>query len=296
MNLLLVDGSSFIFRAYYALPALTRRRDGMPVGAVAGFCNMMWNLLRYGPHPDVPEHPTHVAVIFDHPSRSFRTDIYPAYKAHRPNRPSDLEAQFGLVRNATRALGLPCIEQRGWEADDLIATYARAAADRGGRVVIVSSDKDLMQLLGPGVVMVDTMRELVIDPAHVRSKFGVDPEQMIDFLALCGDASDNVPGVPKVGPKTAAALLQEFSSLDSILENIARVSPPRIRDLIKVFEDQARLSRDLVRLSCEVSLDVPIEQLEWCGAIDCGPLLDFCDELELRTLRSKVERGLERAA
>ena len=216
-HLILVDGSGFIFRAFHALPPMTRKSDGLPTSAVLGFCNMVWKMLQEGPTPQPGDEPTHFAVIFDYSAKSFRREIYPDYKAHRPEPPSDLVPQFGLIRQATRAFNLACLEQEGWEADDLIATYVKQASGRGASVTIVSSDKDLMQLVQPGVQMVDTMKNVVIDREGVKEKFGVYPEKMIELQALVGNSTDNVPGVPGIGPKTAAQLLDEYGDLETLL-------------------------------------------------------------------------------
>ncbi|HPQ51547.1 MAG TPA: 5'-3' exonuclease H3TH domain-containing protein, partial [Alphaproteobacteria bacterium] len=201
-ELFLVDGSGFIFRAYHALPPLTRP-DGTPVGAVMGFCNMLHKLLTS--HPDA-----HIAIIFDAARLNFRNEIYADYKAHRPPAPEDLVPQFPLIREASEAFGLPTIEMEGYEADDLIATYARLANDNGIDVTIVSSDKDLMQLVRDGVSMIDPMKQITIGREQVIEKFGVPPEQVIDVQSLCGDSVDNVPGVPGIGIKTAAQLISEY--------------------------------------------------------------------------------------
>src|ERR1700733_6068100 len=206
-HVFLVDGSSYIFRAYHALPPLTRKSDGLQVNAVLGFCNMLWKLLR-DMKPE--ERPTHLAVIFDKSEKTFRTDMYPAYKAHRPSPPDDLIPQFPLVREAVLAFDLPSIEQAGFEADDLIATYVREACEAGASATIVSSDKDLMQLVNDCVTMYDTMKDKKIGRAEVIEKFGVPPEKVIEVQALIGDSTDNVPGVPGIGVKTAAQLIGEY--------------------------------------------------------------------------------------
>jgi DNA polymerase-1 len=201
VRLYLIDGSGFIFRAFHALPPLTRKTDGLPVGAVSGFCNMLWKLLvDMRAQADAP---THLAVIFDHSEQTFRNKLYDKYKAHRPPPPEDLVPQFPLVREATRAFGVPCLELPGYEADDLIAAYACKVRDLGGEVVIVSSDKDLMQLVGERVSMLDTMKNLRIGREQVFEKFGVPPDKVVDVQALCGDSVDNVPGAPGIGIKTA---------------------------------------------------------------------------------------------
>ncbi|MGH6923528.1 MAG: DNA polymerase I [Propylenella sp.] len=229
-HLILVDGSGFIFRAFHALPPLTRKSDSLPVGAVAGFCNMIWKMLQEGPTKEKGDEPTHFAVIFDYSAKTFRREIFADYKAHRPEPPSDLIPQFGLIRQATRAFNLACVEQEGWEADDLIATYAKQADAAGATVTIVSSDKDLMQLVRPGVSMVDTMKEQVIDREAVKEKFGVYPEKMIELQALVGDSTDNVPGVPGIGPKAAAQLLNEIGSLDHLVGD--RADLPKLKEEI----------------------------------------------------------------
>ncbi|HEX2801608.1 MAG TPA: 5'-3' exonuclease H3TH domain-containing protein, partial [Phenylobacterium sp.] len=221
VRLYLVDGSGFIFRAFHALPPLTRKSDGLPVGAVQGFCNMLWKLLVDMKASD--DAPTHLAVVFDHSEKTFRNKLYDLYKAHRPPPPEDLIPQFPLVREATKAFGVPCLELPGYEADDLIAAYACKVRDMGGEVVIVSSDKDLMQLVGPKVSMLDTMKtpNLVIRAEQVFDKFGVTPDKVVDVQALCGDSVDNVPGAPGIGIKTASALINEYGDLDTLLARAA---------------------------------------------------------------------------
>ena len=214
VRLYLIDASAYIFRAYHALPPLTRKSDGLPVGAVQGYCNMLWKLMRDFKGEDGP---THLAAIFDHSEKTFRNDLYDQYKAHRPPPPEDLIPQFALVREATAAFGLPCVELPGYEADDLIATYACKARDMGGKAVIVSSDKDLMQLIGDGVVMYDPMKDAVLEHEAVMAKFGVGPDKVVDVQALIGDSTDNVPGAPGIGVKTASALIAEYGDLDTLL-------------------------------------------------------------------------------
>jgi len=234
-HLFLVDGSAYIFRAYHALPPLTRKSDGLPVGAVAGFCNMLWKLLQEARDTSVGVVPTHFAVIFDYSSKTFRNELFPEYKANRSEPPDDLRPQFGLIREATRAFNLPCIEMEGFEADDLIATYARQAEEAGGDVTIISSDKDLMQLITGKVSMYDSMKDRQVGIDEVVEKFGVKPEKMIDLQSLTGDSTDNIPGVPGIGPKTAAQLLDEYGDLDTLLERASEIAeqapgePDRIR-------------------------------------------------------------------
>ncbi len=208
-HLHLIDGSAFIFRAYHALPPLTRKSDGLPVGAVSGFVNMLFKFLRESGGPDEP---THAAVVFDYSGKSFRNDIYPEYKAHRPPTPEDLVPQFPLTRDATRAFNVACIEVEGYEADDIIATLARQAREAQGRVTIISSDKDLMQLVGGGVEMLDPMKNRRIGAEEVEEKFGVGPDRVIDVQSLSGDSTDNIPGAPGIGPKT-----QPCSSMNMVI-------------------------------------------------------------------------------
>ena len=241
-HLFLVDGSGYIFRAYHALPPLSRKSDGLPVSAVLGFCNMVWKLLRDARDTAVGVTPTHFAVIFDYSSRTFRNELYAEYKANRSAPPDDLIPQFGLIRQATRAFDLPCLEMEGYEADDLIATYARLTKEAGGDVTIVSSDKDLMQLVGPRVSMYDPMKDRQIGIPEVIEKWGVPPEKMIDLQALTGDFVDNVPGVPGIGPKTAAQLLDAFGSLDVLLERAGEIKQEKRRLSIIENADKARIS------------------------------------------------------
>ena len=288
VRLYLVDGSGFIFRAYHALPPLTRKSDGLPIGAVSGFCNMLWKLL-----VDMraqAEGPTHLAVIFDHSEKTFRNQLYSQYKAHRPPAPEDLVPQFPLVREATRAFGVPSLELPGYEADDLIAAYACKVRDAGGEVTIVSSDKDLMQLVGPQVSMLDTMKNLKIGHDQVIEKFGVPPDKVVDVQALCGDSVDNVPGAPGIGVKTAALLINEYGDLDTLLARAVEIKQPKRRDTLIEFADQIRLSRELVRLDCETPLPAPIDDLV-VAAPDPEVLGKFLEEMELRTLARRVSGG-----
>ena len=285
VRLYLVDGSGFIFRAFHALPPLTRKTDGLPVGAVAGFCNMLWKLLVDMKAQE--DAPTHLAVIFDHSERTFRNELYPQYKAHRPPPPEDLVPQFPLVREATKAFGVPCLELPGYEADDLIAAYACKVRDLGGEVVIVSSDKDLMQLVGPQVAMLDTMKNLRIGHDQVVEKFGVPPDKVVDVQALCGDSVDNVPGAPGIGVKTASALILEYGDLDTLLARAGEIKQQKRRETLIEYADQIRLSRELVKLDCDTPLPAPIDDL---GVVEPGPALAaFLEEMEFRTLARRVE-------
>src|SRR6187399_1907117 len=257
-HVFLVDGSSYIFRAYHALPPLHRKSDGLQVNAVLGFCNMLWKLLR-DMKPE--ERPTHLAVVFDKSERTFRNEMYADYKAHRPDAPDDLIPQFPLIREAVRAFDIPCLEMLGFEADDLIATYARQACEVKADVTIVSSDKDLMQLVNDCVVMYDTMKDKKIGIPEVIEKFGVPPEKVIEAQALIGDSTDNVPGVPGIGPKTAAQLLQEYGDLETLLARASEIKQDKRRQALIDNAEAARMSKKLVTLDDRVPLDVPIESL-----------------------------------
>ncbi|MFC0278936.1 DNA polymerase I [Falsigemmobacter intermedius] len=284
-HLHLIDGSAYIFRAYHALPPLTRKSDGLPVGAVAGFCNM---IARYvegnGSSADAP---THVAVVFDFSSKTFRDEIYPLYKANRPPPPEDLRPQFALTREATRAFNLACLETEGLEADDIIATLARQAREAGGRVTIISSDKDLMQLVGDGVEMLDPMKNLRIGRDEVFAKFGVGPERVVDVQSLAGDSVDNVPGAPGIGLKTAAMLIQEYGDLDTLLERAGEIKQPKRRQTLIDNAEQIRISRQLVTLKDDADLDMPLDSLEQRDA-EPEVLLEFLNRMEFRTLTKRM--------
>jgi len=288
LRLYLVDGSGFIFRAFHALPPLTRKSDGLPVGAVAGFCNMIWKLLV--DMKAAPDAPTHLAVVFDASEVTFRNRLYADYKAHRPPAPPDLAPQFPLVREATRAFGVPSLELAGYEADDIIAAYACQVRDLGGEVVIVSSDKDLMQLVGERVSMLDTMKNLRIGAAEVMEKFGVAPEKVVEVQALCGDAVDNVPGAPGIGVKTAAALINEYGDLETLLARAGEVKQDKRRQTLIDFAAQIRLSRQLVQLDCETPLPAPLEDLA-VQEPDAKTLADFLEAMEFRTLARRVSEA-----
>ncbi|MGO1161292.1 DNA polymerase I [Brucella pseudogrignonensis] len=291
-HLFLVDGSGYIFRAYHALPPLTRKSDGLPVGAVSGFCNMLWKLLKDARNTDVGVVPTHFAVIFDYSSQTFRKEIYPEYKANRTAPPEDLIPQFGLIRQATRAFNLPCIEKEGFEADDLIATYARIAAEAGGDVTIVSSDKDLMQLVTPQVSMYDGMKDKQISIPEVIEKWGVPPEKMIDLQSLTGDSTDNVPGIPGIGPKTAAQLLEEFGDLDTLLARASEIKQNKRRENIIAYADQTKIARELVTLKVDVPLDVDLDGLVL--EPQNGPkLIGFLKALDFTTLTRRVAEATD---
>jgi DNA polymerase I len=288
IRLYLVDGSAYIFRAYHALPPLTRKSDGMPIGAVSGFSNMLYKLLT----DMVDMHdPTHFAVIFDYSSKTFRNEIYSEYKANRPPPPEDLRPQFALVRDATRAFNAPCIEMEGYEADDLIATYVHEVERQGGETVIVSSDKDLMQLVSDKTTMFDPMKNKLIGPDEVVEKFGLGPDHVIDIQALAGDSSDNVPGVPGIGVKTAAQLISDYGDLETLLARAGEIKQNKRRENLIEFADQARLSKELVTLKTDVPLTDTIDQFG-VRQIDRDRLLSFLDEMEFTTLTRRVSADL----
>lgn len=291
-HLFLIDGSGYIFRAYHALPPLTRKSDGLPVGAVSGFCNMLWKLLKDARDTDVGVVPTHFAVIFDYSSQTFRKDIYPEYKANRTAPPEDLIPQFGLIRQATRAFDLPCIEKEGFEADDLIATYARQATEAGGDVTIVSSDKDLMQLVSPQVWMYDGMKDKQIAIPEVIEKWGVPPEKMIDLQSLTGDSTDNIPGIPGIGPKTAALLLEEYGDLDTLLARAGEIKQNKRRENIIAYADQTKIARQLVTLRTDVPVEVDLDA--FVLEPQNGPkLISFLKAMEFTTLVRRVAEATD---
>ncbi|MES2193500.1 MAG: DNA polymerase I [Pseudomonadota bacterium] len=283
-HVFLVDGSGYIFRAYHALPPLNRKSDGLQVNAVLGFCNMLWKLLRDMP-PD--NRPTHLAIIFDKSEVTFRNKLYPDYKAHRPPAPDDLIPQFALIREAVRAFDLPCLEQGGFEADDLIATYVREACERGATATIVSSDKDLMQLVTDCVTMYDTMKDRRIGIAEVIEKFGVPPAKVVEVQALAGDSTDNVPGVPGIGIKTAAQLIVEYGDLETLLLRAGEIKQPKRRESLIENAEKARISRQLVLLDDKVKLDVPLDELA-VHEPDARKLISFLKAMEFSTLTRRV--------
>ncbi|MGA8076764.1 MAG: DNA polymerase I [Xanthobacteraceae bacterium] len=283
-HVFLVDGSGYIFRAYHALPPIARKSDGLQLNAVFGFCNMLWKLLR-DMKPE--EKPTHLAVVFDLSEKTFRTDMYPAYKAHRPDPPDDLRPQFPLIRQAVQAFDLPCLEQKGFEADDLIATYVREACEAGATATIVSSDKDLMQLVNDCVVMFDTMKDKRIGRAEVIEKFGVPPEKVIEVQALIGDSTDNVPGVPGIGVKTAAQLIGEYGDLETLLMRASEIKQEKRRQTLIENAEKARLSKKLVTLDDHVTLDVPIGDLA-VHEPDYRRLIAFLRAMEFSSLTRRV--------
>ena len=287
-HLHLIDGSAFIFRAYHALPPLTRKSDGLPVGAVSGFVNMLWKTVQDNKGPDAP---THAAVVFDKGSHTFRNDLYDLYKANREAMPEDLRPQIPLTRDATRAFNIACLEQEGFEADDIIATLACKARDAGARVTIVSSDKDLMQLVGGGVEMFDAMKNARIDSDGVVAKFGVTPDKVIDVQALAGDSVDNVPGAPGIGVKTAALLINEYGTLEALLERAEEIKQPKRRQTLIDNVDQILLSKTLVTLDCEMDLDYALETLEVKEPV-VEDLLGFLSAMEFRTTTRRIAEAL----
>ena len=284
----LIDASGYVFRAYHALPPLTRPSDGLPVGAVHGFCGMLWKLLRETGELDPP---THIAAIFDLSEHTFRNELYSDYKANRSEAPEDLIPQFPLIRDAVHAFNVACIEKRGYEADDLIATYAREAAEAGAEVTIVSSDKDLMQLVRPGVRMYDTMKNKMIGEAEVMERFGVPPSKVVEVQSLIGDSTDNVPGVPGIGVKTAALLINEYGDLETLLDRASEIKQDKRRESLITFADQARLSKALVILDTHVPLDVALAETA-VHAPDAEALTAFMRKLEFTTLLRRVAEGL----
>jgi DNA polymerase-1 len=288
-HVFLVDGSGYIFRAYHALPPLNRKSDGLQVNAVLGFCNMLWKLLR---DMKAEERPTHLAVIFDKSERTFRNELYKDYKAHRPDAPADLIPQFPLIREAVRAFDIPCLEMLGFEADDLIATYARQACAVGANVTIVSSDKDLMQLVNDCVVMYDTMKDRKIGVAEVIEKFGVPPDKVIEVQALIGDSSDNVPGVPGIGVKTAAQLIGEYGDLETLLARASEIKQQKRRESLIEHAEKARISKVLVTLDQNVKLETPLADLA-VHEPDHKLLIAFLKAMEFSTLTRRVAEFAE---
>src|SRR6478672_483821 len=289
-HLYLVDGSSYIFRAYHRLPPLTNRH-GQPAGAVYGYTTMLWKLAGDLSRADGP---THMAVILDASEHTHRNEMYAQYKAHRPPPPEDLVPQFPLIRVATRAFSIPCIEEAGLEADDIIACYVTEAKKAGWKVTIVSSDKDLMQLIDEdaGIDMLDTMNDRRIGRNEVLEKFGVPPEKVGDVLALMGDSVDNVPGVPGVGPKTASQLIQTFGDLETVLASTDQITKPKLKQSLIDHADAARLSRELVRLVCDSPLPEPLEDLQLKG-IPVEPLKEFLEDQGFKSLLNRMTGGAQ---
>jgi len=287
-HICLVDGSTYIFRAYHALPPLTRKSDGFPVGAISGFCNMLDKLVR---EEKEEKGITHLLVVFDASGKTFRNDIYPEYKANRSEAPEDLIPQFPVIRKATSAFNIPFVELLGYEADDLIASYAEEAQKNNMKVTIVSSDKDLMQLVSDNVSMLDTMKGRVFKKEDVFDKFGVYPEKVIDVQSLAGDSVDNIPGIPGIGIKTAALLINEYGNLDGLFENSEKIKQKKRRENIIEFENQAYISKKLVTLKNDVPLPIPIKET-LLKEIDAEKLISFLKEMEFKTLTEKKSKQL----
>ncbi len=284
-HLYLVDGSGYLFRAYHALPPLTRKSDGLPVGAVSGYCNMLWKLLE---DMKGPEQPTHLAVVFDASEKTFRSELYKEYKAHRPPPPEDLIPQFPLVRDATRAFGVSCVEMKGYEADDLIATYARLAHEAGARCTIISSDKDLMQLVVDGKIeLLDTMKNRRLASAEVLEKFGVTPDKVVQVQALAGDSTDNVPGVRGIGIKTAAELINIYGDIETLLSKTSEIKQNKRRETLIENAENARISLKLVTLDQNVPLKEQPDEFA-VHEPDCKDLLSFLKAMEFTSITKRV--------
>ena len=283
----LIDGSGYIFRAYYALPPLTRKSDGLPVGAVNGFCNMLFKLLEDSKSNENSEKPTHFAVIFDSARKNFRNEIYPEYKGNRSDTPDDLIPQFDYIRKSVLAFNLPSIELINYEADDLIATYVDQILSKGAKVTIVSSDKDLMQLYKKNVRIYDPMKNKIINKDDINNKFGVKPEKVVDVQALAGDSSDNVPGVPGIGIKIAAELINEYDNLENLLKNAIKIKQNKRRETLIENKDKAIISKKLVVLKNDVPVKNSIGEFE-LKQIDKEKLYNFLREMEFNRLLSSA--------
>ena len=283
----LIDGSGYIFRAYYALPPLTRKSDGLPVGAVSGFCNMLFKLLEDSKSDDNLEKPTHFAVIFDSARKNFRNEIYSEYKGNRSDAPDDLIPQFEYIRQSVKAFNLPSIELINYEADDLIATYVEKILDLGAKVTIVSSDKDLMQLYKKGVRIYDPMKNKFINQDDVHNKFGVTPEKVIDVQSLAGDSTDNVPGVPGIGVKTAAELINQYGTLENLLKNASKIKQNKRRETLINNKDDAIISKKLVTLKKDVPVKNKIQEFI-LKSVDQDKLYTFLREMEFNRLLSSA--------
>ncbi len=283
----LIDGSGYIFRAYYALPPLSRKSDGLPTGAVSGFCSMLFKLLEDSRSDDSVHKPTHFAVIFDSAKKNFRNDIYSEYKANRSETPEDLAPQFEYIRKAVKAFSLPSIELINYEADDLLATYAKQIVEAGARVTVISSDKDLMQLISEKIRLYDPMKNKVLGENEVFEKFGVKPNQVIDVQSLAGDPSDNIPGVPGIGVKTAAELINKYKTLDTLLKNINEIPQNKRRETLLMNKDKAILSKKLVTLKDDVPVKEKPEDFIMKN-VDREKLFEFLREMEFNRLLSQA--------
>ena len=283
----LIDGSGYIFRAYYALPPLTRKSDGLPVGAVSGFCNMLFKLLEDSKSSENLEKPTHFAVIFDSARKNFRNEIYSDYKGNRSDAPDDLIPQFDYIRKSVLAFNLPSIEMLNYEADDLIATYVEQILDEGAKVTIVSSDKDLMQLFKKKVRIYDPMKNKFISNDDVINKFGVGPDKVIDVQSLAGDSTDNVPGVPGIGVKTAAELIKEYGNLENLLKNANKIKQNKRRETLLENKDKALVSKKLVTLKNDVPVKDKLTDFV-LKKVDVDKLYNFLREMEFNRLLSSA--------
>ena len=283
----LVDGSGYIFRAYYALPPLSRKSDGLPTGAVSGFCSMIFKLLEDARADDSVNKPTHFAVIFDSAKKNFRNEIYKDYKANRSEAPEDLAPQFEYIRKSVKAFNLPSIELLNYEADDLIATYSKQIIEAGGKVTIISSDKDLMQLVSKKVRLYDPMKSKVLNEKDVEEKFGVKPEQVIDVQALAGDPSDNVPGVPGIGIKTASELIRKYKTLENLLKKSNEIPQKKRRETLLLNKDKAILSKKLVTLKSDVPVKENVKSF-LLKDIEKDKLYDFLRDMEFNRLLSQA--------
>ena len=283
----LVDGSGYIFRAYYALPPLSRKSDGLPTGAVSGFCSMLFKLLEDARSDDSKHKPTHFAVIFDSARKNFRNEIYSDYKANRAEAPDDLAPQFEYIRKSVEAFNLPSIELLNYEADDLIATYAKKITEAGAKVTVISSDKDLMQLVSNKIRLFDPMKSKVIGEKEVLEKFGVKPHQVIDVQSLAGDSSDNVPGVPGIGVKTAAELINKYKNLENLLNKASEIPQNKRRETLLSNKDKAELSKKLVTLKDDVPIkNEPNEFI--IKDINKDKLYEFLRDMEFNRLLSQA--------
>ena len=281
----LIDGSGYIFRAYYALPPLSRKSDGLPTGAVSGFCSMLFKLLEDVRSDDSKNKPTHFAVIFDSARKNFRNEIYSDYKANRAEAPEDLAPQFEYIRKSVEAFNLPSIELLNYEADDLIASYAKKITKAGATVTVISSDKDLMQLVSNKVRLFDPMKSKVIGEKEVVEKFGVKPEQVIDVQSLAGDSSDNVPGVPGIGIKTAAELINKYKTLENLLKKASEIPQNKRRETLLLNKDKAMISKQLVTLKNDVPLKNDAADFN-IKDINKDKLYEFLREMEFNRLLS----------
>jgi len=283
----LIDGSGYIFRAYYALPPLSRKSDGLPTGAVSGFCSMLFKLLEDSRSDDSIHKPTHFAVIFDSARKNFRNDIYSEYKANRTEAPEDLVPQFEYIRKSVKAFNLPSIELLNYEADDLIATYAKKIIKAGAKATVISSDKDLMQLVSDNIRLYDPMKSKVLGEKEVIEKFGVKPQQVIDVQSLAGDSSDNIPGVPGIGIKTASELINKYKTLDILLKRAEEIPQNKRRETLLANKDKALLSRQLVTLKDDVPVEDDLSSFV-LKEVQKEKLYEFLREMEFNKLLSRA--------